>query len=389
MPTDVRYAILMTGPARRRDDVAAGRAPRRDWFDLADALGARLIEARSTRPRLATSALMAAWTAFQSRNEYDVIISDSERSGLLLALLLKFSRTRRGHVMCACWLSPKKKRVLLQWFGAADAIDRLMVFGSTQERFALEQLGLPRSKVEVVPTTADADFWHPLGLPQSGICSAGLERRDYYTLVEAVRGLDLRVTIAAASPWTSHGRFPSYELPPNVVSRHLDYVELRELYDRSEFVVVPLFDVDFEAGSLVIYEAMAMGKAVIVSRTRGHAYGDIVQDGETGILVPPGDPEALREAIKRLHEDPAAAKRLGANGRRVVERGLNHDTYVRRMFHIARDVGEERSAVSSDAFPVTSVIPGLSAVGLTSGAADHAGDGAAIGTSTPSAASTR
>jgi glycosyltransferase involved in cell wall biosynthesis len=391
VPTETRYAILMSGRAGRREDVTAGREPRREWFDLADALGARLIEARFAWPPLATtSGLLAAWTAFQKRNDYDVIVTDAERSGLVLALLLKISRTRRGHIMAGHWLSPLRKRVLLQWFGAGEAIDRLMVFGSSQERFALEQLRLPRWKVELVPTAADADFWHPLGLPQSGICSAGLERRDYQTLVEAVRGLDLRVTIAPASPWTTRGRFPGYELPTNVIRRHLDYLELRELYDRSEFVVIPLLDVDFQAGSLVMYEAMAMGKAVIASRTRGHATGDIVKDGETGILVPPGDPEALRDAIIRLHEDPAEARRMGANARRIVERGLNHDGYLRRMLQITRAVGAERSAMSSSlSSGVTLGMPNLSVVGLTAGPADQAADGAAIGTSTPRSASTR
>jgi len=382
--TDTRYAILLSGPGRR-EDVAEGQGPRHDWSSLADALGARRIEGRSAWPRLATlSGLMAAWAAFQQRSEYDVIISDAERSGLPLALMLKLTGTQRGHVMVGHWLSPMKKRVPLQWFGAAETIDRLILKGATQKEFALEHLGFPRAKVEVVPTAADADFWHPLGLPQSGICGAGLERRDYPTLVEAVRGLDLRVTIAAASPWTSRGRFPRRELPPNVIRRRLGYLGLRELYDRSEFVVVPLVDVDFQAGSLVIYEAMAMGKAVIVSRTRGHAHGDIVQDGETGILVPPADPAALREAIIRLHENPTEARRLGANARRIVHDGLNLDAYVQHMAWIAREVGTKRSALTPS--PGLVVNPGMPALSLftpTASPVGQAADSTSIGTSTP------
>jgi len=387
--TGIRYAILMSGPDRR-DDVGAGRGPRHDWSELADALGADLIEIPPAWPRLATiSGLVAAWTAFQRRSQYDVIISDAERSGLPLALILKFSGTQRGHVMVGHWLSPMKKRLLLQWFGVAETIDRLILKGASQKRFALERLKFPEVKVDVVPTAADADFWHPLGLPQSGICGAGLERRDYGTLVEAVRGLDLRVTIAAASPWTSRGRLPTRELPPNVVRRRLDYLGLRELYDRSEFVVVPLVDVDFQAGSLVIYEAMAMGKAVIVSRTRGHVYGDIVQDGETGILVPPADPAALRAAIIRLHEDPTEARRLGANARRIVEGGLNLQAYVRRMVRIAGEVGAKQSApVSPRALPANPGIPALAMVRPTAGLVSQVAESAPIGAGAPGSAST-
>jgi glycosyltransferase involved in cell wall biosynthesis len=342
-----RYAVLVPGGARRREDIAAGREPRRDYFDLADALGAVLIEPGTRARGTVPTGMRAAWIAFDRRAEYDVIVTLNERSGIPLAALLMFSGTRRGHVMIAHWASPAKKRLPLRLLRAGNAIDRLVVFGSAQERVALKELGFARRKVEMVLHPADQRFWHPLGNPLSGICSAGLERRDYGTLVEAMRGLDLHLTIAAASPWSKRDPLSRAGLPPNVSKRRHDYLALRELYDRSEFVVVPLQDVDFQAGSLVMYEAMAMGKAVIATRTQAHRFGDIVRQGETGLLVPPGDPRALRQAILRLHHDPAEARRLGANARRVVEQGLNHDEYVRRMVGIARDLGREIRPLTS------------------------------------------
>jgi glycosyltransferase involved in cell wall biosynthesis len=338
----VRYAILVPGPATGREDIAAGRAPRRDYLDLADALGAKIIEIGPRWARGALrSGLAAAWTAFTRRGEYDVIVTMAERSGIPLSVLLRLVRARRGHVMIAHWLSPTKKRLALQWSLASSAIDRIVVYGSTQERVAVDQLKLPRRRVRMLRHAADAGFWRPLGQCQSGICSAGLERRDYRTLVEAVRGMDLMVTIAAANPWTTRDPLATDGFPANVVKRRVDHHGLRDLYDRSEFVVVPLKDVDFQAGSLVTYEAMAMGKAVIATRTRALRGGDLVRDGETGILVPPGDVAALRAAILRLHNDRAEARRLGANARRVVEAGLNHERYIADMVGVVREVGQE------------------------------------------------
>jgi glycosyltransferase involved in cell wall biosynthesis len=63
----------------------------------------------------------------------------------------------------------------------------------------------------------------------------------------------------------------------------------------------------------VAMEAMAVGKPVIASRIGG--LPDIVADGETGILVPPGDVDALRAALARLIDDPDLAARMGAAGR--------------------------------------------------------------------------
>lgn len=338
----MRYAILVPGPATGREEIAAGRAPRRDYLDVADALGAKIIELGPRWSRGAIrSGLAAAVAAFMRRGEYDVIVTMAERSGIPLSFLLRLSRARRGHVMIAHWLSPAKKRLALQWSLASSAIDRIVVYGATQERVAVEKLRLPRGRVRMLRHAADARFWRPLGQSQSGICSAGLERRDYRTLVEAVRGMDLTLTIAAANPWTTRDPLDTDGFPPNVVKRRVDHHALRDLYDRSEFVVVPLQDVDFQAGSLVTYEAMAMGKAVIATRTRALRGGDLVRDGETGILVPPGDVGALREAILRLHRDPAEAKRLGANARRIVEAGLNHERYVEEMVRVVREVGQE------------------------------------------------
>jgi len=72
-------------------------------------------------------------------------------------------------------------------------------------------------------------------------------------------------------------------------------------------------------------EAMATGKPVIASRIGG--LPDIVADGETGILIPPGQPKALRAAIMRIVEDPALAAQMGAAGRQRVV-GFHASTVV-------------------------------------------------------------
>ncbi|MCB9134156.1 MAG: glycosyltransferase family 4 protein [Anaerolineales bacterium] len=72
-----------------------------------------------------------------------------------------------------------------------------------------------------------------------------------------------------------------------------------------------------EPFGLVNIEAMAMGKPVVAF---GHgALPEIVVDGETGVLVPPGDEEALAEAVLGLLRDPARVRQMGAAGRARVE----------------------------------------------------------------------
>src|SRR4029077_18856004 len=68
--------------------------------------------------------------------------------------------------------------------------------------------------------------------------------------------------------------------------------ELRDLYARSRFVVVPLCPSDTDNGVTVILEAMAMGRPVICSRTEGQV--DVIREGQTGLYVPIGDVAGLR-----------------------------------------------------------------------------------------------
>lgn len=68
---------------------------------------------------------------------------------------------------------------------------------------------------------------------------------------------------------------------------------------------------------LVILEAMAQAKPFVATSVGG--VPEIVLDGETGLLVPPADPQALARALARLLSDPVLADRLGKGGRRMVE----------------------------------------------------------------------
>jgi glycosyltransferase involved in cell wall biosynthesis len=58
---------------------------------------------------------------------------------------------------------------------------------------------------------------------------------------------------------------------------------------------------------------MAAGRAVVAAAVGGHV--DAIRDGETGLLVPPRDPAALRAAVERLLGDAAERRRLGEAAR--------------------------------------------------------------------------
>jgi starch synthase len=74
----------------------------------------------------------------------------------------------------------------------------------------------------------------------------------------------------------------------------------------------------YEPLGIVNLEAMACGTAVVGSRVGG--VPEVVAEGAAGLLVPPGDPEALADALNALLRDPAWAEAMGRAGR---ERAVN------------------------------------------------------------------
>jgi glycosyltransferase involved in cell wall biosynthesis len=74
---------------------------------------------------------------------------------------------------------------------------------------------------------------------------------------------------------------------------------------------------------------MAAGLPVVVSRVGGNV--ELVEDGVTGLLVPPGDPSALSAALLKLLVDPARARRLAQNGHELVIQNFSFERLVREV----------------------------------------------------------
>lgn len=280
--------------------------------------------------------------AYWIRRHYDVVITWAEKLGLSFALLLKLTGSRTPHITLNSWISKPKKAIALKWLHSH--IDRIILWSSVQREFALNVLKIPASKIAFTRWLVDQQFWRPIETDTDMICAVGTEMRDYPTFIEAMRGLDIRCHIAAGE--TRGKLFSTVKaitdcgpLPGHITVGKLSYVELRALYARSRFVVVPLLETDTDNGITCILEAMAMGKAVICSRTRGQV--DVIQEGETGIFVPQGDPIALREAIQFLWARPDVAEQMGKAGRRYIEAHHTLDQFVNFVKCVAEEVRSE------------------------------------------------
>ncbi|MBI1854238.1 MAG: glycosyltransferase [Planctomycetes bacterium] len=125
---------------------------------------------------------------------------------------------------------------------------------------------------------------------------------------------------------------------------------MRGVYDSADLFVTPA---PFEALGYTTLEAMAAGKPVVGSR--GGGTPEVVRDGETGVLVPPGDSRALGRAISKLLSDRPLRKRLGDQARHDARRRFGATSIAERMVEEYRAALAKRGTQRKTADPVERV----------------------------------
>jgi glycosyltransferase involved in cell wall biosynthesis len=98
----------------------------------------------------------------------------------------------------------------------------------------------------------------------------------------------------------------------------------------------------WEGFGLVLLEAMAAGRPVVASRVA--TIPEVVADGETGVLVPAGDPLALAEALARLADQPTLARQYGEAGRERLRTRFSIEKMVGDTELLYRELVDERLA---------------------------------------------
>jgi glycosyltransferase involved in cell wall biosynthesis len=278
--------------------------------------------------------LYLAMLGFARHNRYRMAFAWSERVGIPFAAMRSFLGSSHPFAaMFTCW--SYRQEMVITRLKLFDYMDTIAVHSkSMRQNFA--RLGVPKEKLKLIHYSIDDKFFTPKkGIKQipGRILSLGeIRSRDYASLFDAVEGLDIDLLVAASGSWYARENETSLQIriPENVaLSGGFSQAELKTQYAQAQFVVLPLYDLVYSAGATASMEAMSMGRAVVAFRSQGIL--DYIIDGETGILIEPGNSEAMRDAITYLLANPAEARRMGENGRQRVKEYLNLDRYVRQV----------------------------------------------------------
>jgi glycosyltransferase involved in cell wall biosynthesis len=202
-------------------------------------------------------------------------------------------------------------------------VDGVLAFGAA-ETARYSQIGVARERLlEVRPAVVSAPPTEPAQLPGAGrvILTVGpIERhKGFHDAIWALDILhylyeDLHLVIAGTG--TDRGRLEAFCRSVGVTRRvHFlgPVADLGPWFQRADLVWVP----GFAGGVNAALEGQAAGRPVIAGKTL--ALAEVVVDGETGALFPPGDKPALARQTRFLLDDPERARKLGEAGRQRVE----------------------------------------------------------------------
>ncbi|GEM_PF-830425 len=188
-----------------------------------------------------------------------------------------------------------------------------------------------REHIEFIPLGVDLKFFRPQDDVEESnqIISVGLDpNRDYNTLFKAAAGIDVEVLITCSR----RIEFMRSNLPDKVKTAYFSWKELVREYAKSKIVVLPLDiknGINDASGCTSLVEAMAMGKAIIATRTP--TTESYIINSENGVLVECGDIQGMNKAILNLLADKQKRDYLGENARAFVEKNCDADKSANKM----------------------------------------------------------
>lgn len=271
----------------------------------------------------------------------DLVLAFLEREALTAAALARRGvppYANRPLAMICCWLadelremsSENRRRAAARYQG----VDLTIVFSENQIDILVDA-GFPEGSVEAVPFGfADETFTpQPFDSRTPSITAVGFDRgRDYATLMEAVRGTNLRVDL-----YCKPQNIAGIPLPDNVEFHGVvPFDRYRQAISSAQIIAVPTREMAYPSGQTVALEAGATGACLVLTRTP--ALSTYFTD-DTALLCDPGDVQYWREALMRATEDSELREGLGAAAARDIRSRFTYTQMWKRIDDLFRDRG--------------------------------------------------
>ncbi len=217
--------------------------------------------------------------------------------------------------------------------------DKIICVSEEQKDFLINK-GIESHKVIFVPLGIDRNFYQVSKAQGEFILTVGRDiGRDFETFIEAVRLIGEK-TVMVCSPKNIDGL--EDKIPPNLtVLFDLPYQELKNYYKQAKVFVMATKPGESLVGSdcpgqTAVLDTLAYGVPVVATYMpwfRGY-----FEEGEEIVTVPPKDPKALSEAVKRVLADHVLATHMAEKGRKLIENKCNSETMGKAIAKIILEV---------------------------------------------------
>ena len=281
--------------------------------------------------------------SLRTANRADVVLSTVDTVGIPLLMLAWAGRVRPPLVYIAIGLperlarlrSERMRRLYARALAGTAAVAAYSEHEAEELRSFMASYGAA-TRVEFVPFGVDEDVFAPsVGQSAVDVVMAGADPH---------RDVELFVGLAADMPnrsfrlVTTADRARTLAPPPNLeVEADIPFGDMKRRLEEARVVALPVLDNTYSGATTVLLQAMALGKPIVVTRTRAIADGYGLVDGENCRLVAPGDTDAFGRALAGVLRDEWHARSLGARARRTVEESLTWARYVDRIELLLRD----------------------------------------------------
>jgi glycosyltransferase involved in cell wall biosynthesis len=348
---EIRVLTEARGVAARGHEVLLAAPAGSRILAEAPAFGVRATELpiarKSPRGLLAMRALLA-------RTRPDVVNTHSSTDSWLAALACASLRGAPPIVRTRHISAPTPRNASTRWL-YTKASARIVTTGERLRAQVIEETGADPARVVSFPSGIDLARYAPgdraaargrLGLaadaPIVGIVATLRSWKGHRHLLRAMAALaarDAQLVIVGDGPQREALEALAAELPlagrVRFAGNQADVVPWMQAFD---LFCLPSYA--NEGVPQALMQAMACGLAVV--STPIGSIGEIVADGQTGVLVPPGDVERLRTAIEALLADPARREALARAARERALARFGEDRMVERMIEVFRAAAGER-----------------------------------------------
>ena len=277
-------------------------------------------------------------TMIRNFRHCDLLINSSHKNALLLALLKRLFGLKWPKQLVLQFMMSEPSTSLagsvknyIQKLAYSN-VDFIFVSSSSEAEEYAQRLGIAQDRIRFLPF--HTNVVNPMMIPEHKgyFFSAGRSGRDFQTLIRAVEGTNIPLVIVSDQYHAKGLKVPDYV---NILI-NIPYQEYVVWLKNCRFVVVPLKKWKRSAGQVVLLEGMGYGKPVIA--TEGTGTIDYVQHGYNGITVPPGDPDALRDAIEEIASDAELSRRIARNGLETVKKYHTFELYVDEILKKATEM---------------------------------------------------